>query len=278
MQWRPIFSKLLLRAHSNIYSGTLRDIVRKTGLNRLISKPYWKFMYSLSGRTQTHKVAGSTTDFRTSTFTEFMRFRDLGGERPVIEDVVPRLQEDDVFYDIGANVGTYTCFAASKLGPDGAFAYEPEPANANRLRENLKLNGLDAEVIEVALSDTDGRTVELALSGGEAGEGEHAIATSTDGETIKVETARGDTIIERRDLPKPTVVKVDVEGAELSVLRGLEGTLSENGRLAYVEVHPEKITGFGDRPSEVTEFLSELGFKTTEIAHRGNEVFLRASK
>lgn len=75
------------------------------------------------------------------------------GERPVLEDLLQSLKPDDVFYDIGANVGTYTCFAASKLGPNAVVAFEPERKSATRLRENLDLNALDAQVVENALSD-----------------------------------------------------------------------------------------------------------------------------
>ncbi|WP_217920700.1 FkbM family methyltransferase [Halorubrum sp. CBA1229] len=206
-----------------------------------------------------------------------MRFRDLAGERSVVEDLLNDLDSDDIFYDIGANVGTYTCFAAAKLGPGRTFAFEPEPENADRLRENLDLNNLDAEIVQIALSNTNG-TVDLALTGDEAGEGKHAIATGDDGQTLEVETARGDSIIKERELPKPTVVKIDVEGAELSVLRGLRETLRENCQLVYVEVHKEKIEDFDGEVSEVKTLLTDAGFEVAETFQRGSDVFLRASK
>ncbi|WP_198530028.1 FkbM family methyltransferase [Halorubrum aethiopicum] len=233
-------------------------------------------MYTLED-TQTHEITTHSVDFHTKTFTEFTRFRDLVGERSIVEDLLTSLDSNDIFYDVGANVGTYTCFAAAKLGPGKVVAFEPEPENADRLRENLELNNLDAEIIQIALSDTDG-IVDLALTGDEAGTGEHAIATGDDKQTLEVETARGDSIIEERGLPKPTVAKIDVEGAELSVLRGLRETLYESCRLMYVEVHTEKIRDFGAERSEVETLLTDAGFEVTEISQRGSEIFLRASK
>ncbi|WP_206664918.1 FkbM family methyltransferase [Halorubrum salsamenti] len=206
-----------------------------------------------------------------------MRFRNLVGERSIIKDLLTTIDSNDVFYDIGANVGTYTCFAAAELGSGRTVAFEPEPENADRLQDNLELNSLDAKIIRVALSDTDG-TVDFALTGEEAGEGQHAIATNSDGRTLKVETARGDTIVEKRKLPKPTVVKIDVEGAELSVLRGLQETIRESCRLIYVEVHSEKIADFGGDVSDVEKFLTDAGFELTEMSRRGSEIFFRASK
>lgn len=59
--------------------------------------------------------------------------------------------------------------------------------------------------------------VNLALTGNEAGEGKHSIATTDDGQTHEAKAARGDTQIKERGLPKPTVLKNDVEDAELLV-------------------------------------------------------------
>jgi FkbM family methyltransferase len=206
-----------------------------------------------------------------------MRFHNFVGERSLIKSLIDTLSEGDVFYDIGANVGAYTCFAAAELGPTKTVAFEPEPKNIGRLRENLELNNLNAKILQIALSNGNS-TVDFALSGDEAGEGEHAIATGDDERTLEVDTARGDSIIEERGLPKPTVLKIDVEGAELSVLRGLRETLHENCRLVYVEVHTEKIRDFGGEASEVETLLTDAGFEVTEISQRGSEVFLRASK
>lgn len=234
-------------------------------------------MYTLSDEIQTCTVSDQNSTFRTESFSEFMRFYNFVGERPIIKDLLESLKSNDVFYDIGANVGTYTCFAASKFGSQQIVAFEPEPQNINRLHENLRLNNLDVESIEAALSDSNG-TVDLALSGNDAGEGEHTIATGQDSDTIEVKMVRGDLVIKQRELPAPTVLKIDVEGAELSVLRGLQETIQEHVRLVYLEVHPEKLPQFGDTAPEVRAFLEEAGFDVVDISERGDEVFLRASR
>ncbi|WP_242406156.1 FkbM family methyltransferase [Halostagnicola larsenii] len=268
---------LLQKLRDKFYSGHLRYIVRQIGLNKILSDPYWKLVYVFSGKTQTHDIDGHKIEFKTDTFTEFMRFRSFAGEEAILKDLLQSLKKTDIVYDVGANVGTYTCFAAMKLQSQQTVAFEPESRNAERLRGNLELNNLDARVLEVALSDTNG-TIDFALSGDEAGEGEHAIATDQATETIEVETVRGDRVIEERDLTPPSVVKIDVEGAELSVLRGLSETLRENVRLAYVEVHSEKLPAFGDSAPEVRAFLEGAGFDVTELSSDRSEFFLRASK
>ncbi|UHH26568.1 FkbM family methyltransferase [Halobacterium noricense] len=184
---------------------------------------------------------------------------------------------NDVFYDIGANVGTYTCFAASKLDNRNVIAFEPEPNNVKKLRKNLEINNVDAKILEVALSDTNG-TIDFALTGDEAGEGEHAIATDSDSKSIEVQTARGNSIIEERGLPMPTVVKIDVEGAELSVLRGMEHVLQKSCRLVYVEVHPDKLENFNSKPSEVESILEDAGFTINKLTQRRSEYFIKGKK
>ncbi len=262
---------------SRFYSGRVRQAIRKTGLNRLLSKPYWQLVYALSEKTQTHEIANRSIDFRTDTFSEFMRFRDLAGERSVVKDLLKNLDSDDIFYDIGANVGTYTCFAAAELGPGRTVAFEPEPENVDALQKNLEINGLGAEIVQVALSNTNG-TVDLALTGNEAGEGEHSIVTDDNGQTIEVETIRGDLVIKKRGLPKPTVIKIDVEGAELEVLRGLSSTIQESCRYIYCEIHDDKLDGFDQTRSDVESLLTDLGFQIRRIDERGDEYFLLGEK
>jgi len=270
-------SNTLQRGYDRIYTGPLKRLVRWLGLNEILSTPYWKLVFTLSDDTRTHTVGNETVMFRTTTFSEFRRFDDLVGERPILEDVLHSLNESDVFYDIGANVGTYTCFAASKLGAGNVIGFEPERKNAARLRENLAQNDLDAQVFEVALSNTDG-TIELELAGEDAGEGEHSIAIGEPQETIEVKTAKGDTFIETHAISVPSVIKIDVEGAELSVLQGMEQALRNHCRLVYVEIHPNKLEEHGGTPAEVHSLLEEMGFEVKWLEQRGNQHFIRAEQ
>ncbi|NHN40957.1 FkbM family methyltransferase [Halorubellus sp. JP-L1] len=244
--------------------------------SELLQLLYWKLKYLVSSDSTEYTIGGESVAFITSSYTEFMRFIDLVGEEPVVEDLINSMNRTDVFYDIGANVGTYTCFAASKSPKGSVIAFEPEPDNATRLRENLTLNHLDAQVFEVALSDRTG-TVDLELTGDQAGEGEHTIvASGADSDSIEVPTMRGDDIIKKRSLPAPNIIKIDVEGAEFLVLQGLAKTIEESCRLIYVEVHPTKMLSGSE--DQIVSFLEKRGFEIEYINQRGDEQFLRASK
>lgn len=268
---------LLTFVRTRLYRGNIQRLVNKIGLNRHISEPYKRLEYRLAGNSIEQVIRNNQVKFLVNTFAEFTRFQQLAGEKEILSDFISELDRGDIVYDIGSNVGTYTCFAASELGDASVVAFEPEPQNAIHLRKNLDLNDLSAKVIEVALSDTNGE-VKLSLSGNEAGEGGHAITTDDTKDGIWIETVRGDTIIERENLTPPTILKIDVEGAEMKVLRGLEETLRKRCRLVYVEVHPNKIDEFGSTESEISNYLEKTGFEVTKVAERGEEFFLRAAK
>lgn len=68
----------------------------------------------------------------------------------------------------------------------------------------------------------------------------------------------------------PGIIKIDVEGAELEVLRGLEKNL-DNRLLLYIEIHPEKMSEFGDKPDELIQLLHSHGYEVQVTDHRQNQ-------
>jgi hypothetical protein len=121
---REPMADFLVSLRSKVYSGGIKSAVRKLHLNHVFSDPYWKVVFWLDNDTQTHSIAEQTVSFYIETFDEFMRFRNLMGRRPVIENLLHSLSPEDVFYDIEINVGTYTCVTASKPKLDAVVAFE----------------------------------------------------------------------------------------------------------------------------------------------------------
>ena len=128
--------------------------------------------------------------------------------------------------DVGANVGLVTLLLADKV--QHALLFEPNPIAAARARANLALNALRFEVHELALSDTTG-TVEFEDQGGVSSCNRTVVGFSTSVPTREVPCTRLDRFLADHALPYPiSAVKIDVEGHENSVLRGMMECLRQH--------------------------------------------------
>jgi FkbM family methyltransferase len=207
-------------------------------------------------------------------------------EKPVIEDLVRSLEDDDIFFDIGANFGRYSCLVGTAVPTAQVFAFEPNPEAASVLRGNLRWNCIDAHVIKTALSNREGETSLDLQEGAERASIQDESGPTSDSITVRMITL--DNLLEREGLPHPSVIKVDVEGAELKVIKGMRATLPiKDLRLLYCEVHPHLMKKMGDKESELFAYLDEAGFEVEVIDKRdvqyedgGSEVqkFIRASR
>lgn len=211
--------------------------------------------------------------FAVSNLTEYDRVNGFKNEKDFIKEIMNEADEGDIFYDIGANIGTHSCFA----GKAGAkvYGFEPFPNNVESLRKNFRLNHIDGEIFEVALMNENSE-MQLTEGSGEAGEGK--ISVTENGE-LKTQVFRGDKFIERESLETPDVIKIDVEGAELEVLKGLEETLDSSSDLAiFIEIHPDRLPKFGGGDHELKDFLESLNFSIKELKTGRAENHIVASK
>lgn len=140
-----------------------------------------------------------------------------------------------VVYDVGANTGFYTLLAARRAGPDGAVhAFEPNPRNLAPLREHVRLNRFDRVTVHpVALADRAG---EMAFSDSGSFTGR-----LTEQGALRVAVATLDQIAGERRAAPPTVMKIDVEGAELSVLRGGRELIERHRPVIFLATHGREV-------------------------------------
>ena len=139
------------------------------------------------------------------------------------------------FVDVGANVGLVTLLVADKV--QHAVLFEPNPVAAERAKENLRLNHLDFQVVAQALSDRVGN-VELENAAGVSSCSRTVDGFSTLLPTITVPRTTFDQFLREsgESLPPVSAVKIDVEGHENSVLRGMTDFLkSRRPRLVMFE-------------------------------------------
>lgn len=146
------------------------------------------------------------------------------GEKCVLKQLLNYLKSGDVVYDIGANVGVHTIFMAKRVGEEGrVFAFEPESQTYEMLLKNIKLNNLNNVIpLKLALGSNMGES--FLYSGINEGSTFNLIKFG-DKINQKIKIIRGDFLVKDKSLPLPNVVKIDVEGYEYKVLKGLEETL-----------------------------------------------------
>lgn len=164
-------------------------------------------------------------------------------EAPLQRLLADALRPGDVFYDIGANVGFFSLLASQRVGAGRVIAFEPLPANLELLRRNLALNGADnVSIVDAAVADTSGRA--RFTVGGSASQG----ALADEGIEVAV------VALDELDLPPPTVMKIDVEGAESRVLAGAVRLLTHHRPVIFLSSH-----GFRQYDA-CTRFLEGVGY------------------
>ncbi len=248
---------------------------------RVAENWYW----DLRGGVQTLRVNGTEADFgaRTDDGGDIIRWT-YRIEKEWLEDLLENLRPDDVLFDVGANLGCYACFAARKLREGRVVAFEPYPPNLDQLRENVARNGDGTRVMAMALSDAEGTLTFEAPAADEVGHAIGTISDSSELEGYSVETRTADRLVEEGELPRPTVVKVDVEGSEPRVLNGMKDVLShEDCRLVYLEIHLPKddrdsVRDHGSSAHRMQEELAALGFTLVDVEKRNRELHVKAEK
>lgn len=165
----------------------------------------------------------------------------LGTWEPAVQDALSQLAtRGGVVYDIGAASGFFTLIAARSVTDSGTVvAFEPLPPSVALLRENVNRNGLDqVQIHELALGATDredilveGRDVDqAALTSAPRGKTQRGERT-----TVKVTTV--DQLVRLGQVPPPTLIKMDIEGAEIEALQGARKTIDSFRPTLLVEVH-----------------------------------------
>ena len=164
--------------------------------------------------------------------------------------------------DIGANIGYYTLLAAKLVGDKGkVFAFEPEPRNHTLLLKNIELNGYKNIIPrQQAVSSKSGK-VKLFLHEVESGAHSLYEVRKDAREAIVVDAVSLDEFFAGKEYPID-IIKIDVEGAEMTVLLGMPKIVKNNDNLKiFTEFWPPGLQGSGFSAQEYWDKLVENGFK-----------------
>lgn len=184
-----------------------------------------------------------------------------------------------IFYDIGAAQGFYTIFM-KQIG-NTVIAFEPDDELSTDLFTNLALNIKDLESVQLgtmflypmALGDSE-RTISF-YTGGRNGFAPSLSHTHPSQHLTMIPMTALDTIVTRDNLPYPTIVKIDVEGAEKKVLEGGDIIFSSDAKPehVFIEIHTNYLPLFNSNPQEVWGlFTQRYGYTPQMVIERNQQL------
>ena len=183
-------------------------------------------------------------------------------------DLVQRLlADDDVFWDIGANVGYFTLVAATALNHRGRIiAFEPGKNAYARLTENLALNPYrNIQTFPVAVADREGEAV-LHLAGdiADTSASLYPAGPAQAGQEV-CRTVALDHFLRAENLPPPDLIKLDAEGAELAVLQGAHELINDTPPMWLMEMEEKNLRAAGASKAAVAQFLTGCGYRAAHL-------------
>ncbi|MCT8992270.1 FkbM family methyltransferase [Chelativorans sp. SCAU2101] len=185
------------------------------------------------------------------------------------------LKKEFVFVDIGANQGVFTVCAAGMLTEGKVYAFEPVSHLRKRLEENLQVNNYGNVIIfDCGLSDISGQKVPIFESDTLFDDGtNNAGLPSLFREGPGYRTIEEILLLRLDDFTEQIgpvdVIKIDVEGAELAVLRGGESTISKYKPYIIFEANASALRAAGENIDTLFAYLIEMGYRLNIIGERG---------
>jgi FkbM family methyltransferase len=171
------------------------------------------------------------------------------------------IQPGTVVIDVGANIGFFTKFFGDCVRPSGrVIAIEPEQVNFSRLSRMVQRSGLNqvVETIQAVAAEKSG-TLRLAINPEHPAD--HKIAEAG----VPVKAVVVDELLAERDWPRVSLIKIDVQGAEVMVLRGSRETLRRFHPVLYLEVDDEGLRAMQADAEGLFRMLQEQGYAIHRI-------------
>lgn len=208
------------------------------------------------------------TKFRARTFND--------KESEMLDWLDENLQDGDVFFDVGANVGIYSIYAALRKTKAEIYAFEPEYSNLHQLKQNILENTLTKNIhpYSLALDDKTGIS-KLQIQDTTPGAAKHTVSKNDLSKTLTGEDVVWKEGVATMTLDefcllsrgKPNLIKIDVDGTEAAILKGGQKTFSSlELRTVYIEVDKDQI--------ECEDILTNYGFVLKEM-HNENQIWKR---
>ncbi|MGW6462037.1 FkbM family methyltransferase [Streptomyces sp. NPDC055078] len=182
-----------------------------------------------------------------------------------------RLKPGDGFIDVGANIGYFSVLASRLVGEAGSVvAVEASPVFNRRILQHARLNGCgNLRTINAGVSDKDETLTFVLASSRNLGATSIVPYEGLAKATFEIAARPLPDLLEPEEIAKARVIKVDVEGAEGGVVRGMGpilGRLRPDAEIT-VEVTPERMARVGESVDELLATMREAGFHVYQVAN-----------
>jgi FkbM family methyltransferase len=178
-------------------------------------------------------------------------------EPGVVQGLEELIQPGWTAVDVGANIGYFTLLMANRVGPQGkVIAFEPLTENFRILKENVKMNGHANVVAEnlALMSRTERIELRSATPGAITWVASVKIDQNFAVESQSVEAVTLDEYVQTKGIAKVDFLKIDVEGAEASVLEGATNVLNRDKPILLIEMH--ELDRFKDKHPAILKLRS----------------------
>jgi FkbM family methyltransferase len=208
-------------------------------------------------------------------------------EKGMLHFLDENLKNGDVFIDVGANIGLLSIHAANSVGATGkVLAFEAHPETAKILEFNKELNHKEnIHIYPIALGSEKGKA--MIFNDSDSNRGGASLVRGLSESGIEVDLDRLDDILEATVIPK--IIKIDVEGFEMNVLKGAVRTIQEAKPILLIEasekqdinqeiitflnqIHPFKLFKFSKGKERKSKWIEIKNLN--EIPHHDNLIFL----
>ena len=180
------------------------------------------------------------------------------------------IRNGDCVLDVGANYGHYTVLYSHLVGSSGrVYGFEPVPQSTRELHRRIAGEAMYGNIVlsNAAVTDTSG--LELTISIPNDDYGQASLATHTHGSwrrgdnivQLKCQTITLDDYLAKSDIQKVDFIKIDVEGAELLVLKGAANLLRTHRPVIHLEYFEQWSKAFGYSLTDLVTFLESCGYR-----------------
>jgi len=195
-------------------------------------------------------------------------------DEPAQQLLYKMVQPGMVIIDIGANIGATALNFAKKVSDGKVFSFEPSPYNYQKASKNISLNSFsNITLINQGLGNEKTTAFLYNVNPNNRGmqrllnvEGENTAYEKT---AVEIDTL--DCSMQKFSIPKPSLIKIDVEGFEYKVIQGGKETISKYRPALFIELDDNNLREQGNTANELVQLIQQLQYKIINAA-TGNPV------